>query len=542
MSVSSSTSTISYAGNGSTSTAYTVPFNFFDTTDLNVYVVDSAGTSTLLRLTTNYTVSGGNGSTGSVTTTSAIPSAKTVLIQRVVPYTQLTSFKTGDRLPSDSIENALDKLTMETQQLSRNALPDTAATSGSAPYVLGVSTSGGNPTWVSQTASAIADGAITAAKIAPITATGSTTARSLQGRFADIVNVKDFGAKGDGITDDSFAFTAALTSLPAGGGKVVVPNGTYKINTAPAWGTKSIYWDIDVNAVFTGTATGTAGSFGTIATNTGNVAAGPWVQSQTTQAPSFSEAAVNAATFEMLAPSSVTTGQYVALYAGASGSAASTNNNVWAVNTLVEAKSGATGAYFGLEIDVISNSLPAITKGICITGHGTQDADVAVEIDRNTTIGSGVWFYGVTTKSAYNSIFINVDSYLSKGISFSNSSTFANTLFSGKQFANNTPAVVLQRYTDTSPTGTFVQCVNAANSSVLASVDVAGTVFAAAGVYTNGGFLRVNNAGNTATCFNATATSLQIPVTYTAATTRAYNGTFPVQDVNGVTRYVMCAV
>jgi hypothetical protein len=185
MSVSSSTSTISYAGNGSTSTAYTVPFNFYDAADLKVYSVDASGNSTLLTITTNYTVSGGGGSTGSVTTTAAIPSTRTVLIQRVVPYTQLTSFTTGDRLPANSIETALDKLTMETQQLSRNTIPDTAITSGSAPYVLGISSAGTSPYWVSQTASAIADGSITASKLSTghpsWDASGNLTATSFVG-------------------------------------------------------------------------------------------------------------------------------------------------------------------------------------------------------------------------------------------------------------------------------------------------------------------------------------------------------------------------
>jgi hypothetical protein len=60
-----------------------------------------------------------------------------------------------------------------------------------------------------------------------ITATGSTAARSLANRFADVVNVKDFGAVGDGVTDDTAAFqTAANASL-----HIFIPTGSYKITS-----------------------------------------------------------------------------------------------------------------------------------------------------------------------------------------------------------------------------------------------------------------------------------------------------------------------
>jgi len=58
-------------------------------------------------------------------------------------------------------------------------------------------------------------------------ATGSTVARDLRDRFADVVNVKDYGAKGDGVTDDTVAFSSAAAT-----GKVVfIPAGSYVLTS-----------------------------------------------------------------------------------------------------------------------------------------------------------------------------------------------------------------------------------------------------------------------------------------------------------------------
>ena len=50
-------------------------------------------------------------------------------------------------------------------------------------------------------------------------------------RGAAILNVRDYGAVGNGVHDDTAAIQAAINALPADGGTVLVPPGTYMIDT-----------------------------------------------------------------------------------------------------------------------------------------------------------------------------------------------------------------------------------------------------------------------------------------------------------------------
>ena len=63
------------------------------------------------------------------------------------------------------------------------------------------------------------------------TGTGAT-ARTVDAKLKDTISVKDFGAIGDGVTDDTAAIQAAVTAVGIAGGCVLIPTGTYKITSA----------------------------------------------------------------------------------------------------------------------------------------------------------------------------------------------------------------------------------------------------------------------------------------------------------------------
>ena len=73
------------------------------------------------------------------------------------------------------------------------------------------------------------------------------TGRTVHQKLQELVSVKDFGAIGNGITDDSAAFNSAIAT----GNPVYVPPGTYKTNSAVT-SPRRLYTE---GASFTGTNT-----------------------------------------------------------------------------------------------------------------------------------------------------------------------------------------------------------------------------------------------------------------------------------------------
>jgi hypothetical protein len=228
MTLSSTASRAAYAGNGS-NTAFAVPFLFADNGHIVATLRSADGVETAWSETTDYTLSGAGDPAGGALAAATAPAAgETLVIRRVVPLTQETDYVENDPFPAETHEEALDLAAMRDQQLQEqldrtlrfpitdtSPLPELPSFSSRASKLLGFD-SQGDPTLFTP-ASADADTA---------TPAGASAARALAERFADFYSVKDFGAAGDGVADDTAAIRAAFAASP----QVYFPSGVYKIS------------------------------------------------------------------------------------------------------------------------------------------------------------------------------------------------------------------------------------------------------------------------------------------------------------------------
>ena len=122
MTLSSTTNKVAYAGNGST-TSFAVTFIYWEDSGVKVILSnDTTGVETTWVDGTQYTLSGGDGATGTLTidtspTDYTPASGETLTIKSNEPDTQTSSLPLGGSFPSTTVEKRLDKNVRLTQQL-----------------------------------------------------------------------------------------------------------------------------------------------------------------------------------------------------------------------------------------------------------------------------------------------------------------------------------------------------------------------------------------------------------------------------------------
>lgn len=301
-----------------------------------------------------------------------------------------------------------------------------------------------------------------------ISAIAGTVGASLKSRGV-VVTDAPFNAD---ATETANSYPAVMAAIAASN-HIQIPAGRFKLNTRPIW-TKSVNWDIDPAAVFTGAGSG-EGKFPYMNTNAAQMAVGPYVYSYSYQKSTNVNGGTGAFNIEVVQPDDYGAGQQVALFVGNRSNAPNAGANTWSINTVTGVLDNATGTHQGIEVDIDTNSTVATTKGIAITGGGTANADVAVEIDRAST----PWDIGISISQALNGMFVNgkaagtgitINGPVVQAVGIGGTALTAIQLDSGKD------VILLQRVTDTAPSGYFLRCVNQANNSNLFLVDVAGNV------------------------------------------------------------------
>jgi len=270
-----------HTGNGVT-TNFAYDFLLLDAADLLVYV-----NSTLKSINTDYTLTGiGNPSGGEVVFASAPANASALLFQRSVVLERQTDYQYAGDFQSSTVNRDFDRLVMahqDTRVFAGRALrlPLSETTTAPLPPVatralraLGFDASGNPvaiagagdasslalllqddssaingaalvgfdasltypagsvgqaaktavqfPNDVANSADAAKGSAIVGYKMAAAGAVG----RTLSDKLAEFVSVKDFGAKGDGVTDDTAAFQAAYAASK----NILIPRGSYVIS------------------------------------------------------------------------------------------------------------------------------------------------------------------------------------------------------------------------------------------------------------------------------------------------------------------------
>lgn len=211
-------------------TVFLYPFPIFGAADIAVHF-DGA------RQYGGFAIAGAGESAGGTVTFDVAPAAGiVVMIERRVAIERVTDFLEGGDFSARAINNELDYLTGAIQQVNRDQAPMLRYSDDEEPgdvymppkdaranKALGFD-GDGNPVAVSL-AGAMAQPSFTAS------GTGADM-RTSHDKFSDLISIKDFGAVGDGLTDDTLAIQQAL----AAHNSVFVPEGTFLVTATTTVG------------------------------------------------------------------------------------------------------------------------------------------------------------------------------------------------------------------------------------------------------------------------------------------------------------------
>ena len=237
-----------YIGSGA-ATVFPFAFKVFAAAEMQVAKLNTtSNVETILVLNTDYTVqlNGDQNGTpgGTITTLAVLASGYNLTITSDIANLQPTDLTNQGGFYPEVITDALDRATIQIQQLDQNnraikiplsdgvldmTTPVVAARANK--YLafdaagLPVVSAGTGSDSALRTDLANATAVSAGSRLSGFRQTGTgATARTVDAKLKDIVSVKDFGAVGDGTTDDTAAIDLAIAS---GADNIYFPMGTY---------------------------------------------------------------------------------------------------------------------------------------------------------------------------------------------------------------------------------------------------------------------------------------------------------------------------
>lgn len=234
-----------YEANGVT-TAFPFTFTAPSASEVVVITRDSDGTDTEVNPSAylvTLVASGG----GTVTFETAPASGLDVIIYLDASFTQEIEFENGAAWLAEPVNEGYDRSASRDQVLKRDINRGFLVPIGEAPARLpGVSARAGKFAAFDAEGNMVpaeglgsdadlredlADDTAGATLVSFKPAGAGAVARSLRSKARDHVSVKDFGAVGDGATDDTTAIQAAIDYVCLAGGSLFFPAGTYAITS-----------------------------------------------------------------------------------------------------------------------------------------------------------------------------------------------------------------------------------------------------------------------------------------------------------------------
>lgn len=239
MTVASEVCRQTYVGTGVPG-GYGVSFAVYVETDLRVSLIEIlTGIETLLVLGADYTVILGVAGAATVVPDIAVPVTHNLLLLRNTLLKQPVDYVENDKFPAEAHERQMDNLTFMAQRSRDIAEHSVRAPDGDFPIQAMPNFSqragkylafdaNGRPIALPGTI------ALVVSDVSPYNATANfaTAARFISDYFADVQTVKNFGAVGNNVADDTIPITNALNTVSAfNQGILYFQPGTYRKST-----------------------------------------------------------------------------------------------------------------------------------------------------------------------------------------------------------------------------------------------------------------------------------------------------------------------